>query len=311
MRRRPIYVESLIRAPIDRVWDATQRPEQHQRWDARFGSITYLPLVEGEPQKFTYATTVARGLTISGTGESLGDRDRPDGSRLSGLKFWASDRRSILEAGAGYWRYVPTPDGVRFLTRYDYRPRWGAFGRVVDRWLFRPIFGWATAWSFERLRIWLEDDVSPEQTRDRSIIHAVAAAALVGVWLYQGLVPKIWKVDADEVANWTTSLHVARPAARSAVRASGAVEVVLGLATMLRSSKRWPFVVALLAMPLLAVGAAIANAHSLTRAFNPVSLNLAVAALAAIALISHSGRPSGRRPLRHAPDVQPDVGDLP
>jgi hypothetical protein len=73
-------VESLIRAPIDRVWDVTQRPEQHQRWDARFGSIAYLPLVEGESQKFTYATTVARGLTISGTGESLGDRDRAEGS---------------------------------------------------------------------------------------------------------------------------------------------------------------------------------------------------------------------------------------
>jgi hypothetical protein len=120
-------------------------------------------------------------VTISGTGESLGDRDRADGSRWSGLKFWASDRRSILEAGAGYWRYVPTPDGVRFLTRYDYRPRWGAFGRVVDRWLFRPVFGWATAWSFDRLRIWLEDDASPEQTRDRSMIHAVAVAALESV----------------------------------------------------------------------------------------------------------------------------------
>ena len=70
---------------------------------------------------------------IAGTGESLGDRDRPDGTRWSGLKFWADDRRSIIDAGAGYWRYVPTDDGIRFLTRYDYRPRWGRFGELVDR----------------------------------------------------------------------------------------------------------------------------------------------------------------------------------
>ena len=73
------------------------------------------------------------GFTVAGTGESLGDRDRPDGTRWSGLKFWADDRRSIIDAGAGYWRYVPTDDGVRFLTRYDYRPRWGRFGELVDR----------------------------------------------------------------------------------------------------------------------------------------------------------------------------------
>lgn len=78
-RRAPIYVESLIQAPLDRVWDATQQPEQHQRWDVRFGHISYLRRVDGEPQRFTYATTVAPGVTIAGTGESLGDRDRADG----------------------------------------------------------------------------------------------------------------------------------------------------------------------------------------------------------------------------------------
>ncbi len=121
------------------------------------------------------------GVTIAGTGESLGDRDRADGTRWSGLKFWAADRRSIIAAGAGYWRYVPTGDGVRFLTRYDYRPRWGSLGEQIDRWLFRPVFGWATAWSFDRLRLWLERGVAPERSRNRAVIHAAAAVGLVGV----------------------------------------------------------------------------------------------------------------------------------
>lgn len=51
---------------------------------------------------------------------------------------------SLLAEGSGYWRYVPGPDGtVRFLTGYDYRPRWGRAGALVDRLVFRPLMGWA------------------------------------------------------------------------------------------------------------------------------------------------------------------------
>jgi hypothetical protein len=167
--------------PIERVWEATQDPAHHQRWDVRFGSISYLPRVDGEPQRFTYATTVVPGVTVAGTGETLGDRDRADGTRWSGLRFWADDRRSIIHAGAGYWRYIPTEDGVRFLTRYDYRPRWGRVGEALDRRAFRAVFGWATAWSFDRLRLWLEDGVPPERARNRALVHAAAAGGLIAV----------------------------------------------------------------------------------------------------------------------------------
>jgi hypothetical protein len=51
-RRQPIYVESRIQASLDRLWDATHQPDQHQRWDVRFGSISYLPPIKGEPQRF-------------------------------------------------------------------------------------------------------------------------------------------------------------------------------------------------------------------------------------------------------------------
>jgi hypothetical protein len=309
-RRNPIYVESRIRCDMEQLWAATQDPQLHQRWDVRFGAITYLPRVDGEPQRFTYSTTVAPGVTIAGTGESLGDRDRADGSRWSGLRFWADDYRSIIEAGAGYWRYVPTDDGIRFLTRYDYRPRWGWFGETLDRAVFRPLFGWGTAWSFDRLRLWLEEGVAPERTRDQAVAHAVAVGGLVGVWLYQGLVPKLWLADHDEVAMWR-GLGFGAKRARRATRAVGAVEVVIGLTTLAARRRPAVFVATALAMPVLALGAARADRSSLTRAFNPVSLNWAVAALATVAAATTQGLPSGRRPLRNAPDRQPDVGDLP
>lgn len=308
--RRPIYVESCIRVPMERLWDATQVPGQHQRWDVRFGSITYLPRADDESQRFTYATTVAPGVTVAGTGESLGERDRPDGTRWSGLRFWAADRRSIIDAGAGYWRYVPTVDGIRFLTRYDYHPRWGRLGERIDRSVFRPLFGWATAWSFDRLRLWLEDGVPPERSRDLAIAHATAVTGLVGVFAYQGVVPKLWKADQGEVAIWQ-GLGLPEARARKVVRAVGAVEAGFAAATATRSGRRWPFVIAVAAMPTLAIGAARSDRSILTKAFNPGSLGIAVAALAGVALATREGRPSGRRPLRHAPDRQPDVEDLP
>ncbi len=56
---------------------------------------------------------------------------RPDLHRRSALRFWSHDPRSLILEGSGYWRYVPSVDGVRFLTSYDYRTRFGR--RPCDR----------------------------------------------------------------------------------------------------------------------------------------------------------------------------------
>ena len=309
-KRIPIYVESRIQVPMERLWAATQDPAQHQRWDLRFGTITYLPHVDGEPQRFTYATSIAPGVSVAGTGESLGERDRADGTRWSGLKFWAADRRSIIDAGAGYWRYVPTDDGIRFLTRYDYRPRWGRLGELVDRSLFRLAFGRATAWSFDRLRLWLEEGTPPERSRDLAIAHAAAVAGLVGVFGYQGLIPKVWKVDHDEVAIWG-GLGLPEARARQLVRLVGVAEAGFAVATAACSGKRWPFIIAIVAMPALAGGAAASDRSILTKAFNPGSLGIAVIALGGVALATRNSRPDSRRPEGTAPDRQPDVEELP
>jgi hypothetical protein len=166
MAAPPIYVETHIRAPLEAVWEKTQRPEFHERWDLRFTTIEYLPRAsEADPQRFRYATRIGFGLTVEGRGESVGDRRSTNDASTSALRFWSDDPRALIREGSGYWRYVPTDGGVRFLTRYDYEPRWGLAGRIVDRVLFRPLLGWATAWSFDRLRLWLEDGVPPERSR--------------------------------------------------------------------------------------------------------------------------------------------------
>ena len=89
-----IYVEILIRAPMDALWAHTQTPELHERWDPRFSRIAYLPRSSAaEPQRFLYATRIGFGLEVAGKGESRGERDLASGARTSALKFSSADTR--------------------------------------------------------------------------------------------------------------------------------------------------------------------------------------------------------------------------
>ncbi|MEU0535308.1 hypothetical protein [Amycolatopsis tolypomycina] len=155
MRPKALYVETVIRTDLDTLWRHTQDPDLHRRWDLRFSDITP---VDGH---FRY-TSRFLGVTVTGIGVSAANRNWPDGSRTSVLRFASADPLSLISEGAGFWRYTPVGDGVRFVTGFDYGTRWGRFGRAADR-VFRPLFGWMTAWSFDRLRLWLETGTPPEE----------------------------------------------------------------------------------------------------------------------------------------------------
>lgn len=160
----------MIQAPLDRLWRLSQDPAQHQRWDLRFGRIAVRRRASpDEPQRFDYAT-----WGIAGVGVSTGERWHGDGGATSSLRFASEHPLSPIAEGAGYWRYVPTESGVRFLTGYDYRAR----RPFVDR-LFRPLMGWGTAWSFDRLRLWLETGLTPERAMRRALADAVVRVALI------------------------------------------------------------------------------------------------------------------------------------
>ncbi|NLU68967.1 hypothetical protein [Streptomyces sp. HNM0574] len=194
-----LYVETLIGADLDVIWGRTQQPDQHQRWDLRFTYIDPLPRASADaPLRFRYGVRPLPGWTISGTGISAGEKRRPDGTRTSALRFSSPHPLCPLVDGRGYWRYVPEAPGsggpsvrgaedgglgaphVRFLTGYDYVPRWGAFGRVADRFLFRPLMGWATAWSFDRLRLWCERGITPESALRRALGELALRALALG-----------------------------------------------------------------------------------------------------------------------------------
>lgn len=195
-----LYVETFVRVGMDELWERSQDPAQHQRWDLRFTSIHYLPRSEDEPQRFRYATRVLPFVSVHGTGVSAGERRRPDGTRVSALRFASDHPLSLLAQGSGYWRYVPDGDGIRFLTGYDYRPRWGRFGALADRFVFRPLMGWATAWSFDRLRLWCERGTPPglalARAAGESVLRVLLCAAAL---LYAPVAPALLVVAAAVV----------------------------------------------------------------------------------------------------------------
>src|SRR5438552_3805711 len=295
-----IYVEIPICGSMDELWEKTQNPHLHQRWDLRFNQIEYLPREGEEPQKFLYRTRIGFGATIDGNGESIGTRDGDGGARTSSLKFWSADPKSLIKVRSGYWKYVPARDRIRFFTWYDYETRFSVLGKVIDTCIFRPLLGWATAWSFDRLRLWIERGIPPEVSQDRALVYLVARGTIAFIWLYRGLVPKLLYHNAMELDLLS---RIGTPVSRLdvTVTVAGLVELFFSFLLLALWRYRWPLWVTLGFMLVGIPVVAITAPTYLRAAFNPLTLNLAVAALAAIAIITGRDLPSAAH-CRRTPD---------
>lgn len=275
-----LYVEIPILGELDRIWELTQTPNLHQRWDLRFTSITYLPKETIQStQRFLYSTRIGLGLAINGTGESLAARKPNENVQISSLRFWSDERLSLISEGNGYWKYVTVPDSaeITFLTWYDYSTRYGLLGNMLDI-AFRPLLGWATAWSFDRLRIWVEYGCPPETTLAMTFIYSIARVLLSFVWIWHGLVPKIVSRSSDELS----MLHAIGLGARWLPWIGGA-EIAMGILALV--FWRWRGYMSITAI-LMIITLIQVIAHSpqyVWAAFNPVTLNACVFGLSAVA----------------------------
>ncbi len=299
-----IYVEAHIKGDLEDVWEKTQNPKLHEKWDLRFSQIDYLPHDSGKPQLFEYRTRIGLGLEIGGQGETVGQK-LDSASRTSALKFWSDDPRSLIRVGSGYWKYEASQEGVRFYTAYDYKTRFGALGRWVDRLLFRPLIGWATAWSFDRLRIWIEDGIEPRISFERALTHALCRGALAFTWLYHGLVPKILFPSVNEL-QILRSAPLMSNASPSTAAFVGLLEVAWAVALLLTWNRRGVLGAnAILALGLNAV--VLWQPSTLTEPFTPVTLNLCMFTLSIVGWLASRNLPSARRCLRKPPQENPST----
>lgn len=154
-RLRKIVVEAIISAPVAIVWDLSQQPELHTRWDIRFDQISYLDEIDDRGfHKMDYRTSIGMGITVQGYGRYLGNEQHSHSS----FEFDSDDWKSIIRNGRGIWLYRECEGGTLFKTVYDYDVRYGVVGEIVDRLLFRSILQLATEWGFETLRRWCGGD---------------------------------------------------------------------------------------------------------------------------------------------------------
>ncbi|MDM5301946.1 hypothetical protein QUF44_10125 [Bacillus subtilis] len=187
MRQKPIYVEIEMRSDLDTLWEYTQTPALHKEWDLRFSNITYLPKQQYEKQKFLYETRIGFGLKVSGTGETVGVFDKYSSERVSSLAFGSDHPLSLIRRGNGYWKYIQRDNGnITFLTQYQYKTACGLPGRWIDRLFFRPLLGWATAWSFDVLRLWIEQNKHPKHSIRSAIVYVFICLFFSLFWFYQG-----------------------------------------------------------------------------------------------------------------------------
>ncbi|MFD9001060.1 hypothetical protein ACFV0T_08840 [Streptomyces sp. NPDC059582] len=166
-----LYVEARIRAGLEDVRPYIQDPARHRRWDLRV-----LPL----------RTVDDAGIPADGTERphrtcTSAPRVRPDATRTSVPRRSSPHPRAPFARGGGYRRLVPDGDGVRLLIGYDYSTRGGALGARADRLLLRPLMVWATAWSVDRLRLWLERGVTPERALLNWCVELAVRAAVITV----------------------------------------------------------------------------------------------------------------------------------
>ena len=297
MDSKGIYVELPIRTTLDEIWEHTQNPDLHERWDLRFTSIEYLPKTsETDPQRFLYATWIGFGLQISGEGESMGTRQTSGGEATSGLRFWSKHPLSLIRTGSGYWKYIPDGETIRFITWYDYTTRFGLFGKWFDLLVFRPLLGWATALSFDTLRLRLEEAIRPGESIRRMGLSAFTRITLAFIWIYQGLVPKLLFPETGELEIMrATGLFDGSEVIW--LSALGIGEILFGILFLFLGGSKWLQAINILAL-ILVFGGAILQPVLLIAPFNPVTLNLAMIALSVVNLAMIDQTPSARRCLR-------------
>jgi uncharacterized membrane protein YphA (DoxX/SURF4 family) len=296
VKRRQVTAGTIIRCDPAALWDATQDLHEHARWDARFSDIEYDGTAQpGKPQRFSYVTRVGFGLRVRGWGETTGEA----AGRGSALRFGSDDNKSLIREGAGCWTYraITTADGApgtHFATVYDYRVRFGRLGRLIDRVAFRPLMQWATRWSFDRLRLWLERGLEPELALRVWLAKVAARTGLALVWVYEGLVPKLLYRTQAEV-DLVARSHLYWPTPGATLTALAVGEIAGGLWLLTGRGERAAAWISLLLLAGLGTLCAIHEPGLLYHPFGGFSKNLGLMACAAVVLLLAGVAPKASR----------------
>ncbi|EPY7703097.1 MULTISPECIES: DoxX-like family protein [Bacillus cereus group] len=291
--KKPIYVSAEMNTTMEKLWEYTQEPHIHTEWDARFTEISYVEKKEGELQKFLYKTKIGFGLEIAGEGESIGEIRKETGERISSLKFWTENQLSLIQIGRGYWKYTPRKEHIHFETQYDYDTRFGRIGNVIDFYMFRPLLGWATAWSFDALKLWLEKGLHPRLLIRRTMTYWLVCFLFAFVWMYQGIFPKIIFSHPEEM-KMLSAIIDSTGNSIAILKVIGMLEIIFGIIWLFPVPKQKLFILHIFMLIALTIVAGFTNIVSFTEPFNPITLNVLLMGVSIVGYINSFDLPSAK-----------------
>ncbi|PKJ55895.1 DoxX-like family protein [Bacillus sp. SN10] len=291
--KKSIYVSAEMNTTMEKLWEYTQEPHIHTEWDARFTEISYVEKKEGEPQKFLYKTKIGFGLEIAGEGESIGEIRKETGERISSLKFWTDNTLSLIQIGRGYWKYTPREKHIHFETQYDYDTRFGHIGNVIDSYIFRPLLGWATAWSFDALKLWLEKGLHPRLLIRKTMTYWLVCFLIAFVWMYQGIFPKIIYSHPEEI-KMLSAIIGSTGNSIAILKVIGMLEIIFGIIWLFPIPKQKLFILHIFMLIGLTIAAGFTNITSFTEPFNPITLNVLLMGLSIVGYINSFDLPSAK-----------------
>jgi len=131
------------------------------------------------------------------------------------------------------------------------------------------------------------------------VIHAIARITLAVIWIWHGLVPKLLFRHIDE-RTMLTEANVSL----DWLPWIAAGEIALGLLVLGTWSRRFVLIGNALLMLFATLIVAAKSPEYLKAAFNPVTLNFAVAAVSMMGWVAAGQSPSARRCLRADPRSQ-------
>ena len=108
--------------------------------------------------------------------------------------------------------------------------------------------------------------------------------ALAFIWIYQGIVPK-WLGPHDDELAMNQVLGASHEQAVWIAYGGGALEVLLGLTILVWWRHRWPYQLSALGIGVLSLFVLWLAPQFLLAAFNAATVNVAILALSAIALV--------------------------
>nr|WP_252738048.1 DoxX-like family protein [Marinobacter salexigens] len=113
--------------------------------------------------------------------------------------------------------------------------------------------------------------------------YAVCRGTIAFIWFYQGLIPKLLYPHDDELA-MNMAIGFSRSEAVQLATIAGVLEIAMGVAILIFWRQRWPILLTLVAMVGLLAFVVLVQPTLLGGAFNPVTTNVAVAALSIASL---------------------------